>query len=311
MSRRIVLSTIGAVALAALVFVGGASAAKAPHVRSVSGKSLVQTRFLDVTGMAAAGSQAPTDAFCRANLGVPCYSPQEIRHAYGVDQLLTRGDQGKGQTIVIIDSFGSPTIASDLQTFDSGYGLPDPPSFRVIAPLGTVPFDPSAIPDQVGWAFETTLDVEWAHAMAPKASIVLLTSPVDETEGVQGMPQFDELINYALDHHLGRRYLRELGSNREHTVHSRRRTGHPELQRQLCPRRGDGRHRACLNGRQRCRQRRDRRGDGLPVPDGELPRILAARRRNRRDQPDRRHEWRLPVGDRMERRWRWHQPTIP
>lgn len=203
MSRRIVLSTIGVVALAALVFVGGASAAKAPHVRSVSGKSLVQTRFLDVTGMAAAGSQAPTDALCRAELGVPCYSPQEIRHAYGVDQLLNRGDQGKGQTIVIIDSFGSPTITSDLQTFDAGYGLPDPPSFRVIAPLGTVPFDPSAIPDQVGWAFETTLDVEWAHAMAPKASIVLLTSPVDETEGVQGMPQFDELINYALDHHLG------------------------------------------------------------------------------------------------------------
>jgi subtilase family serine protease len=203
MSRRIVLSTIGAVVLAALVFVGGASAAKAPHVRSVSNNSLIQTRFLDVTGLAAAGSQAPTDAQCRTAGAGPCYSPQEIRHAYGVDQLLNRGDQGKGQTIVIIDAFGSPTITSDLQTFDAGYGLPAPPSFKILSPLGTVPYDPTAIPDQVGWAFETTLDVEWAHAMAPKASIVLLTSPVDETEGVQGMPQFDELINYALDHHLG------------------------------------------------------------------------------------------------------------
>jgi hypothetical protein len=46
---------------------------------------------------------------------------------------------------------------------------------------------------------ETTLDVEWAHAMAPKANIDLLTSPVDETEGTVGMPQFDDLINYAPD----------------------------------------------------------------------------------------------------------------
>ena len=66
-----------------------------------------------------------------------------------------------------------------------------------------MPFDPNG-PDEIGWAEETTLDVEWAHAMAPAASIVLLTSPVDETEGVQGLPEFDELINYALDHHLGK-----------------------------------------------------------------------------------------------------------
>jgi subtilase family serine protease len=170
-------------------------------VRSAS-KALVQTRFLDVTGLAAAGSQAPTDQQCRDAGDGPCYSPQEIRHAYGVDQLLNRGDQGKGHTIVIIDSFGSPTITSDLQTFDEGYGLPDPPSFKVLAPLGSVSFDPNG-PDEIGWAAETTLDVEWAHAMAPKANIVLLTSPVDETEGVQGLPEFDQLINYALDNHLG------------------------------------------------------------------------------------------------------------
>jgi subtilase family serine protease len=53
-------------------------------------------------------------------------------------------------------------------------------------------------------AVETTLDVEWAHAMAPDASIVLMTSPVDETQGVQGMPQFNQLENYALAHRLGR-----------------------------------------------------------------------------------------------------------
>ena len=66
-----------------------------------------------------------------------------------------------------------------------------------------MPFDPTAIPDQIGWAAETTLDVESWRAMAPDASIVLMTSPVDETEGVQGLPQFNYLENYALDHHLG------------------------------------------------------------------------------------------------------------
>jgi subtilase family serine protease len=157
----------------------------------------LQVKLTDVS------AQPPTDAQCRAATGTPCYSPQEIRHAYGVDQLLNRGDAGRGETIVIVDSFGSPTIASDLATFDADYRLPAPPSLRVLAPLGTVPFNPTAIPDQIGWAAETTLDVEWSHAMAPDAGIVLLTSPVDETEGVQGLPQFDELLNYALDRHLG------------------------------------------------------------------------------------------------------------
>jgi subtilase family serine protease len=146
----------------------------------------------------------PTDGYCRVNFGSPCYSPQEMRTAYGLDGLLHAGMVGAGETIVIIDAYGSPTIAADLKAFDAGYGLPDPPSFRILAPLGTVPFDPSTYPDQPGWAGETTLDVEWAHAMAPGASIVLLTSPVDETEGVQGMPEFLALEKYALDHHLGK-----------------------------------------------------------------------------------------------------------
>jgi len=127
-----------------------------------------------------------------------------MRTAYGLNGLIDAGMVGAGQTIVIIDSYGSPTIAADLSTFDAGYGIPDPPSLTVLAPLGTVPWDPTTYPDQPGWAAETTLDVEWAHAMAPGAAIVLLTSPVDETEGVQGMPEFLALERFALDHHLGK-----------------------------------------------------------------------------------------------------------
>jgi subtilase family serine protease len=73
----------------------------------------------------------------------------------------------------------------------------------VLAPLGTVPFDPTNS-DQVGWAFETTLDVEWAHAMAPNANIILLTSPVSQTEGVQGLVEFLFLERYALKFQLGK-----------------------------------------------------------------------------------------------------------
>jgi subtilase family serine protease len=148
--------------------------------------------------------KAPTDAYCRKKIGSPCYSPQEIRTAYGMNGLIDSGMVGAGETIVIIDSYGSPSIEEDLKAFDRGFGLPDPPSFKVLAPLGTVPWNPTLYPDQPGWAGEVTLDVEWAHAMAPGASIVLLTSPVDETEGVQGMPEFLALEQYALDHHLGK-----------------------------------------------------------------------------------------------------------
>jgi subtilase family serine protease len=149
------------------------------------------------------GQQPPTNAFCETNFGFECLGPPDVRTAYGLNSLLDSGFTGVGETIVLIDSYGSPTIAADLHKFDSDYGIPDPPSFKVLSPLGTVPFDPTQ-PDQIGWAFETTLDVEWAHAMAPGASIVLLTSPVDETEGVQGLPEFLKLEKFALEHHLGK-----------------------------------------------------------------------------------------------------------
>jgi subtilase family serine protease len=72
----------------------------------------------------------------------------------------------------------------------------------VLAPFGSVPFDPNN-PDQVGWALETTLDVESAHSIAPGASIVLLTSPVGDTNEVHSLLEFIALEKYALDHHLG------------------------------------------------------------------------------------------------------------
>jgi subtilase family serine protease len=57
--------------------------------------------------------------------------------------------------------------------------------------------------DMVGWAGETTLDVQYAHTMAPGANILLVETPVSETEGVTGFPQIVKAENYVINHHLG------------------------------------------------------------------------------------------------------------
>ena len=182
---------------------GEGAATSQGQALTASGASVDYRHVKGVRQLTSKPGAPPTDATCRASSGGPCYSPQEMRTAYGVAPLIADGYDGTGETIVIVDSFGSPDIASDLKQFDADYGIPDPPSFQVIAPIGTVPFDPSSS-DQQGWAFETTLDVEWAHAMAPGASIVLLTTPVSETEGTVGMPEMLAVETYALDHHLGK-----------------------------------------------------------------------------------------------------------
>jgi subtilase family serine protease len=145
----------------------------------------------------------PTTASCHADYKVACYQPGQIQQAYDLSTLYASGVTGRGATIVIVDSFGSPTIKPDLGTFDKAFGLPAPPSFRIISPAGRVPaYDPNNT-DMVGWAGETTLDVEYAHAVAPGANLLLVRTPVPETEGVHGFPQIVAAEQYVLKHHLG------------------------------------------------------------------------------------------------------------
>jgi subtilase family serine protease len=104
------------------------------------------------------------------------FSPQQISQAYGFNQIYfnngtIKGD-GAGQTIAIVDAYNQPDIVNDLHTFDATYGLPDPPSFRVVNQNGGTSL-PAA--DQ-SWGLEISLDVEWAHAMAPGANILLVES---------------------------------------------------------------------------------------------------------------------------------------
>ena len=148
-------------------------------------------------------TSAPTTAECVAQIGLACYTPAQFETAYDMNSLYAKGLTGKGKTIVIVDSFGSPTVRSDLAVFDKTFNLPAPPKFRIIQPVGKVPpFDPNNS-TMVSWAEETSLDVQYSHAMAPGANILLVETPVAETEGLGGIPQIVAAENYVIRHHLG------------------------------------------------------------------------------------------------------------
>jgi subtilase family serine protease len=150
-------------------------------------------------------------AVCPASLGTDCRTPYDMRVAYSVQSLIEQGFTGNGQTIVDIVSYGSPTLQQDMDTFDQQFGLP-PITLKIMSPIGTVPFDPT-VKDMPGWAAETTLDVQIIHAMAPDAGIVVLTSPVDETEGTIGLPEFRQLEQYAITNHLGNIISQSFGAS--------------------------------------------------------------------------------------------------
>ena len=108
---------------------------------------------------------------------VSCYSPQALLNAYDIQRVQDKGITGKGQTIVIIDAFGDPTIQQDLDVFDTTFGLPAT-TVNVINPFGAV-FDPTSA-DDVGWSGEEALDVESSHAVAPGATECDHRVPVGE-----------------------------------------------------------------------------------------------------------------------------------
>src|SRR2546423_1007806 len=86
-----------------------------------------------------------------ASSGVDGYSPAQIKHAYGFDQVTfsngVKGD-GAGQTIAIVDAFNDPNIESDLHTFDLKFGLSDPPSFKKVSQTGG---STSGVANDSGW----------------------------------------------------------------------------------------------------------------------------------------------------------------
>ncbi|MGY4978137.1 S53 family peptidase [Streptomyces sp. 900105755] len=138
---------------------------------------------------------------CQAKWQINCYTPLQYRTAYDLNALYRKGVTGKGRTIVIVDSYGSPTVQHDLDVYSKQFGLP---STKVkVVKWGHVPaFDPKNS-DMPGWAGETTLDVEMAHAVAPAAKIVVVETAVSETEGTTGLPEMMDAEKYMIDHGVG------------------------------------------------------------------------------------------------------------
>ena len=130
----------------------------------------------------------------------PCgYEPLSLQTAYGLVPLYNAGLTGAGQSVVVVDAFGSPTAAADIVKFSTTFGLPAA-NFAVFNPQGPPPYNS-------GWAGETTLDIEWAHAMAPGANIVLIQTIDNFDNNLQGG------IQYALNNGLGNVISNSYGSD--------------------------------------------------------------------------------------------------
>lgn len=136
-----------------------------------------------------------------------CYLPSDIRQAYGVDQLSEKGD---GQTIVLVDAYGSPRAAEELQAFHDAFFPDEPaPNFDQVFPQGMPNYSNananarglSGPGSAAGWSVEAALDVQWAYAIAPRAHIVLLAVPPAETLGVQGFPNLFKAMSWAIGHY--------------------------------------------------------------------------------------------------------------
>jgi subtilase family serine protease len=167
------------------------------------------------------GAEPPSESDCFA-VKRRCFTPTTMQLSYNLGPLYAQQLDGKGQTIVIVDSFGSATIRSDLNNFNTQFGLPPMcgeanvtctagmPTFDAVSIQGT---PPAMLPPPTSkgtdlqahdnWAVEVSLDVEWAHAIAPGANILLVTTPTAETLGVQGFPQMMNAEQFVIDHHLG------------------------------------------------------------------------------------------------------------
>jgi subtilase family serine protease len=143
---------------------------------------------------------------CQVGLSVgACYDPYQMRRAYKVDASINKGYDGTGRTIVIIDAYQNPNLVPQLNTFDNFYGLPAI-KLKQYAPDGLTPFVPGD-PNMTGWAEEISLDVTWAHAIAPGASIVLVLAKSNMDADLQSA------LQYAVANNLGDVISMSFGEN--------------------------------------------------------------------------------------------------
>src|SRR2546427_7595138 len=182
-----------------------------------------------------AGATPPSAAACNA-VGRRCVNPTSMANSYSYAGVHAAGHKGQGTTIAVVDSFGASTIHQDLAVFNAAFGLPhlcgetgpsDPsancastvsPRFDILcvqgcpAPVPPPPNNGTGLENHNLWDLEVALDVEWAHATAPLANILLVTTPTAETLGVQGFQQMMSAEQFVIDNHLADVISQSFGS---------------------------------------------------------------------------------------------------
>ncbi len=180
-----------------------------------------------------AGLAPPAQSDC-SSVGRRCFTSASMQNSYNLLPLYAAGNKGQGVTIAIIDSFGNPNMASDLANFDTQMGLPhmcgEPgqtcgpgtPTFQHVYWNGKtqVKAPPpkskgTGQQDRNAWALETSLDVEWAHAIAPQANIINVTTNPAETLGVQGFPAMMNAEQSIVDNHQATVITQSFGAAEE------------------------------------------------------------------------------------------------
>src|SRR4051794_3182314 len=165
------LRHLGVVALVAVAAALAATTAQAATFHPAGGLIFTPLTKHDV-------QQAPT---CQN--GFLCYTPQMIEDAYDFPNGHS-APTGAGETVVVVVAYGSPFLAADVAAFDQQFGLPaaniaELDQQTIYAPVGSNDF--------LNWGLETSLDVEWAHAIAPGARIVVATAANDDTSNLAEM----------------------------------------------------------------------------------------------------------------------------
>jgi subtilase family serine protease len=213
--------------LGSLIAVGAVLAATGGKATAVA-LPVVQPA-LDSYQLVGTGTTPPAESVC---FGVHrrCFTPQSMRSAYNLAPLYAQNRDGRGQTIAIVDSYGSDTMAHDLHVFDQAFNLQPMcgeegvtcaagmPTFSQLDLQGSPATTPqggqgTGLENKTGWAIEVVLDVEWAHAIAPGANILLVHTPTAETLGVQGFPQMMKAEDYVVKNHLATVISQSFGSS--------------------------------------------------------------------------------------------------
>jgi subtilase family serine protease len=228
LSRLSAVRRIATLGIAAVSFGGWTGPAVTTAVNAVPHPLVSDAQFVS------AALTPPLESDCYTIRNRRCFAPAAIQTAYNLGPLYSLGNKGQGVTIALVDSFGSSTIRNDLYNFSKQFGLPHlcgeanyackagDPTFSVLcspacrndvaSPLN------SHSPGQENpavWSLEVSLDVEWAHAIAPLANLLLVATPTAETLGVQGFPQMIDAEQRVVDNGLAQVISQSFGAAEE------------------------------------------------------------------------------------------------